>query len=118
MQQEIKRKIPPPKKEQNIGEKVLPKSFHGNKLTQSQELQNTNITVYGRKILLSKTENKRPQRHDNVGSPLFVSYRKVLDSGNQFNSRRVPNKNVPASSNAGGVITSTVVDFAHLWGFS
>ena len=39
----LSKKSPPQKK--NIGENVLPKSFHGNKLTQSQELQNTNITV-------------------------------------------------------------------------
>ena len=52
LQQEIKQKIL--NKELYIGEEVVPKTFHGNKITQSGELQNTNITVYGRKIPLSK----------------------------------------------------------------
>ena len=52
LQQENKQKIL--NKKLYIGEEVVPKTFHGNKLTQSGELQNTNITVYGRKIPLSK----------------------------------------------------------------
>ena len=52
MQQEIKQNIL--NKELYIGEEVVPKTCHGNKLTQSGELQNTNITVYCRKIPLSK----------------------------------------------------------------